>query len=120
VVVVVETCGREVVTPETGSALEAGQNPPLGFFFEDQWPESPFVTELGGGGVGGGCCCCCCCCEEEEMVELDEVVEDIEDDEFVLCTLFRCGMNIRDTSSALIEFRFPAPLLLFQPSLDSG
>jgi hypothetical protein len=107
--VVVETCGRAAVTPDTGSALEAGQNPPLGFFFEDQWPESPFVTEL----EGGGC--------EEDMVELDEVVEDIEDDEFVLCTLFRCGMNIRDTSSALIEFRFPAPpLLLFQPSLDSG
>jgi hypothetical protein len=80
-----------------------------GFFFEDQWPESPFVTEL-----DDGCC-------GEDMVELDEVEEDIEDDEFVLCTVLRCcGMNIRETSSAFIEFKFPAPpLLLFHPSLDS-
>lgn len=52
---------------------------------------------------------------------MDEFEEDIEDDEFVLCTLFRCGMNIRETSSALIELRPPVPpLLLFQPSLDNG
>lgn len=75
--VVVETCGRVVVRPETGSALDAGQNPPFGFFFEDQWPDSPFVTEL-----GDGCC-------EGDIVVLDEDAEDIEDDEFVLCTLFR-------------------------------
>jgi len=105
----VETCGRVVVTPETGSALEAGQNPPLGFFFDDEWPESPFVTEVDKG------------CGVDDMVELDEFEEDIEDDELVLCTVFRCGMNIRDTSSALVEFRLPAPpLLLFQPSLDNG
>jgi len=55
------------------------------------------------------------------MVELDEFEEDIEDDEFVLCTVFRCGMNIRETSSALIEFRpLCPPPLLFQPSLDNG
>lgn len=54
-------------------------------------------------------------------MELDEFEEDIEDDEFVLCTVFRCGMNIRETSSALIEFRpLCPPPLLFQPSLDNG
>jgi hypothetical protein len=91
--------------------LEAGQNPPLGFFLADHCPDSPFVVEL------DGVCC------EEDIVEVDddEAEDAIEDDEFVLCTLFRCGMNIRDTSSALIEFRPPAPaLLLFHPSLDSG
>jgi hypothetical protein len=107
--VVVETCGRAVVTPETGSALEAGQKPPLVFFFEDQWPESPFVTEL-----EDGCC-------DVDKVEVEEFEDDTEDDEFARCTLFRCGMNIRETSSALIEFKPPAPpLLLFHPNLDNG
>ncbi len=105
----VEICGRATVTPETGSALEAGQNPPLDFFLDDQWLESPFVPGFEDGVCGGA------------MVEVDEFEEDIEDDEFVLCTLFRCGMNIRETSSALIESRPPVPpLLLFQPSLDNG
>lgn len=98
--------------PETGSTLEAGQNPPLVFFFEGQWPESPFAIEL------EGVC-------EAEMVEVEEFDEDMEHDEFVLCTVFRCGVNIRDTSSALMELKPPPPpllppLLLFHPSLDNG
>lgn len=105
----VETCGRVVVTQETGSALDAGQNPPLNFFLDDPWPESPFVM-----GATDGCC-------GEEIVVLDEADEEIEDDEAVLCTLFRGGMNILETSSPPIEFRPPAALVLvFQPSLDKG
>ena len=62
-----------------------------------------------------GCCCCC----EEDIVDVDEFEEDVEDEELVLCTVFRCGINIRDTSSALIEFMPPVPpLLLFHPYLD--
>jgi hypothetical protein len=95
--------------PDTGSALAAGQNPPLAFFLEDQWLESPFVTVL-----DDGCC-------EADIVEVDEFDDDSEEEEFVLCTLFRCGMNILDTSSVLIEFMPPVPpLLLFHPSLDKG
>lgn len=106
--VMVGACGRVVVTLETGSALEAGQNPPLAFFFIDQWLESPFVVETGG-------------CDGEEMVDVDEFDEDMEEEELVLWTVFRCGMNIRDTSSALIELIPPLPpLLLFHPSLDKG
>lgn len=54
-----------------------GQNPPLAFFFAAYGPTSPFDTalefELG-----------CIVVDEEE----DELVDEIDDDEFVLCTLF--------------------------------
>jgi hypothetical protein len=51
-----------------------------------------------------------------DEVELDD---DTDEDEFVLCTVFLCGMNIRDTSSALIEFNPFGAAPLFHPSRGS-
>lgn len=56
------------------------------------------------------------------MVEVDveELEDDIEEEELVLWGPFLCGINMRDTSSALIELNPPlAPLPPFQPSLGS-
>lgn len=49
-------------------------------------------------------------------VELDD---DTDEDEFVLGTVFLGGMNIRDTSSALIEFNPFGAAPLFHPSRGS-
>lgn len=54
------------------------------------------------------------------VVDDDELDEAREEDELLLCTALRWGMNMRDTSSVLIaeklpEFEFPP----FQPSRDS-
>ena len=46
--------------------------------------------------------------DEDEDEDEDEDDDVTEDEEFVLCTLLR-GMNIRVTSSALMEFRPPCP-----------
>ena len=48
-----------------------------------------------------------------------ELVDDTDEEEFVLCTVFLGGMNIRDTSSALIEFNPFGLVLLFHPSRGS-
>ena len=51
--------------------------------------------------------------------EADELVDAKEDDEFVRCMAFLGGINMRETSSALIETKFPDPgLEAFQPSRD--
>lgn len=89
-------CIRALDRLETGSALLVGQRPrDLGFFVVDQVdppPDSPFI------------------CDEEfvvcdegaaDTVVVDDACDDKEEDEFVLCTLFR-GMNILETSSELI------------------
>lgn len=44
--------------------------------------------------------------DDTVVLEEEDVVDDIDDDEFVRCGLLR-DMNIRVTSSALIEFRPP-------------
>ena len=44
--------------------------------------------------------------EVEEDVEDDDAEDAMDDEELDLCALFR-GMNIRVTSSALIELRPP-------------
>lgn len=94
-------CGRAFVTPETGSDFELGQIPLEDFFFEDQIPDStvePWPALLSRGGA--------------ETVDVEDEDEDeaSEDEEFVLCRFFR-GMNIRETSSALIDVSAPCPLL---------
>lgn len=50
-------------------------------------------------------------------VEVEELGDDIEEEELVLWGPFLCGINIRDTSSALIELKPPlGPPPPFQPS----
>ncbi len=89
-------CGRAGDIPETGSAFEEGQSPLVGFFLDSHPPRSPFanggpplICELGA-----------------EIVDVDEDEDAMEEDEFVRCALFR-GMNILETSSALMEFSPP-------------
>jgi hypothetical protein len=52
---------------------------------------------------------------------VDDDDDAMDDEELVLCTLF-LGMNILETSSALIEFSPPCPVLLleFHPILGNG
>ena len=87
---------------EVDSDFETGQNPPLVFFF------GPCV-----GSAEGSLCV-------TVMVELAEPVEERDDDELLLWTVLRWGMNILDTSSVLMAENPPPPPLFipFQLSLE--
>jgi hypothetical protein len=92
-------CGRAFVTPDTGSDLELGHRPCVGFFFEDQVVDSPLAlcpALLG------------CSTVDEEEVDVEDANEE---EEFDLWTLLR-GINIRETSSAFIEVSAACPPLL--------
>lgn len=41
------------------------------------------------------------------LVEVLEVLEDSDDDDELLVTAFRCGINMRETSSVLIAGKLP-------------
>lgn len=101
-------CGLAVVTPDIGSALFDGQGPVLCVFFRaagvphapaspDDGMEPPLI-----------CDALCVSVVVEEPEEDDEEVDEIEEDEFARCALFR-GMNIRATSSGFIEFKLCPP-----------
>jgi hypothetical protein len=89
------------------SDFDTGQNPPLAFFL------TPVVVVVGG-----------CCSEGTSFcvmvtVVLVELFEASDEDELLRCTVFRCGRNIRDTSSLLILLKPPpVPPRPFQFNLD--
>ena len=88
-----------------GSDLADGQIPLVGFFRLFQPLCSPFtvgVSPLVIGDVAG--------IWKEVAVEEADELDDTDDEELVLCALF-LGMNILVTSSALILFRPPCPVL---------
>jgi hypothetical protein len=108
VAVPVAPLGREFVKADVGSDFD-GQKPPRGFFFAICVDESPFVVEVGEA-----------VWDVADIVEVEELFEAIDDDEFDLCMTFLCGINMRDTSSALIELNAPWRLFApFQPSLGN-
>jgi hypothetical protein len=71
-------CGLAVEMPVAGSALPGGQSPRVGFFRTAQLPDSPEVTLVP-----------LVCAEEAEMVDVDELVEASEEDEFCRCAVLR-------------------------------
>ena len=88
--------GRPVDNPEMGSTFEAGgQSPRAGFLCLESIPGGPRSSVCDPPSEGTDCCV---------IVEVDDEDEDeaIDDEEFVRCALLR-GINIRETSSALIE-----------------
>lgn len=89
--------------PAPGSAFEEGHRPLWGFFLMAPAACSPLVMGISPFGCGGGTGIVNVVEEEEE----EGAVEDVEDEELVLCALRR-GMNMRVTSSAFIEFN-PRP-----------
>lgn len=96
-------CGRAVDKPAVGSAFEGGHRLRAGFFLVNPSTGAPFV-----------------CTDDAEMVEFEDADEAIEEDEVVRCAAFR-GMNIRETSSALMEFMpFGAPLGALHPAREMG
>jgi hypothetical protein len=90
------------------SVFVVGQNAPLGFFLVVYEPESPFDATLEFWLVF-----------TVVAVDETELDDDTDEDEFVLCTVFLCGINIRDTSSALIEFNPFGAAPLFHPNRGS-
>jgi len=102
-------CGRAVDRPVAGSAFPGGHNPRgVGFFLAAQLPASE-----------GGALVPFDWTEDAEMVEVDELVEAMEEDEFWRWTDLRGPvLNILPTSS---EFMAPKPLPLeLQPNLVLG
>lgn len=100
--------GRAFERPAIGSAFEAGHGLLTGFFLLPQPAESALPDG----------CTPLLCTEEAEAVELDDEDEAMDDDELERCTLF-LGMNILETSSALIEFKlFGAPLPVLHPDRE--
>ena len=107
---VLTACGRAVVMPVAGSALPGGQRPLVGFFRAAQLPASdvagvlPFVWA-----------------EEADTVDVEELEDAIDEDEFCLCAVLRGpGANILVASS---EFIAPNPLPLaavLHPNLVLG
>ena len=95
--------GRPLDRPATGSAFEEGHRPLCGFFLPGPAPCSPFVIGVSLFDCGEGRGMLNVVVDEEE-----EAVEDVEDEELVLCALLR-GMNMRVTSSAFIECNPPCP-----------
>ena len=71
-------CGLAVVMPVAGSALPGGQSPRVGFFRTAQLPDSPEVTLVP-----------LVCAEEADIVDVDELVEASEEDEFCRCAVLR-------------------------------
>lgn len=71
-------CGLAVVMPVAGSALPGGQSPLDGFFRTAQLPDSPDVTLLP-----------FVCVEDADMVDVDELLEAREEDEFCLWAVLR-------------------------------
>lgn len=88
------------VTPEVDSAFDTGQNPPLCFFFGCD-------DESATGELGASVVCV------TVAVEFVEALEFNDDEEELLWTVFRCGINIRDTSSVLMAEN--PPWLVFEP-----
>ena len=87
-------CGRAVDMPVAGSALPGGHSPRVGFFRAAQLPDSgavgvvPFACTEGAVSVA---------------VEVVELVDASEEDEFCRCTVFRGpGENILVASSEFI------------------
>lgn len=106
-------CGRASVIPDTGSAFEDGQSPRAGFLRCIQPSGWPFV-------VGGGPPLVRGDVDDTVVLEDEDVVDDIDEDEFDRCGPLR-DMNIRVTSSALIELSPPgAPLPVFHPNRGRG
>ena len=99
--------------PETGCAFIEGQRPRgAGFFLEPKSPASPLVR--GGPPLVWGATARMVVAAED-VEDIDEV-DDIEEEELARCGIFR-GINMRVTSSALIEFKPPwPPLPAFHPS----
>ena len=91
------------------SLLFEGQKPPLAFFFPVYDPFSPFDVTTEPELVLG-------CTVDVDAVEDADEFEDNDEDELVLCTFFLCGINIRETSSALMEFSPPVEGPLFHPN----
>ncbi len=89
-------CGRAGVMPETGSAFDDGQTPLTGFFLDPHPPISPFANVVPPFVCGLGA----------EIVDVVDDEDAMVEDEFERCALFR-GMNILETSSALMEFSPP-------------
>jgi len=71
-------CGLAVDIPVAGSALPGGQSPRVGFFRTAQLPDSPEVTLVP-----------LVCAEEAEMVDVDELLDANEEDEFCRCAVLR-------------------------------
>lgn len=83
-----------LVTLEVDSAFDTGQNPPLCFFLAGT-AASPFAE---------------CAVSFVDVTVVAEEVDEFEandDDEALLVTTLRCGMNIRETSSLLIAEKPP-------------
>ena len=98
-------CGRGFEIPDTDSAFDDGHSPRAAFLRCVQ-PSLSVISlnddPLDCGGL--------LTTVEVDAVDEPEAVEDIDDEEFTLCGPFR-GMNIRVTSSALMEFNPPCALL---------
>lgn len=103
VVAVFNGCGlAPAVIPVAGSAFPGGHSPLEGFFLVAKLPASddvplvPFV-----------------CADDADIVEVEELVDAMDEDEFCRWTVLRGpGLNILLTSS---EFMAPKPLPLAEP-----
>lgn len=97
-------CGRAVDMPVAGSAFPGGQSPLAGFFLAAQLPASAAV------GVTPFVCTDGAVTVDVDVVELVELVDAMDEEEFCRWAVFRGpGVNILLTSS---EFITPKPLPL--------
>lgn len=85
---------RALVTPDVDSALETGQNPPLGFFFVDAAASALLALDP-------SFVCVTVAVEEVELLDAKDEEELLRD------TTFRWGINIRETSSVLMAEKPP-------------
>lgn len=102
VVAELTACGRAVLMPVAGSALPGGHNPRVGFFLAAQLPASDEValTPLAAPAEGA----------VMVEVEVEELVEARDEEEFCRCTVLRGPvLNILLTS---LSFMAPKPLPL--------
>jgi hypothetical protein len=92
-------CVRAVDKPAVGSALDMGHKYlDVGLFLE---PPSPFVAGAEAAEF----------CDDAETVDELEANDETDEDEFDRFAVFRGGISILDTSSALIEWKpLEAPL----------
>ena len=110
---------RAFVTPETGSAFDDGHRPLADFFRCTQFSRSAWILSSAFRATA------LACAPLLDIVEVDvdedvEAAEDIDDEELDLSGTF-LGMNIRVTSSALIEVNPPCALSpVFHPNRGSG
>lgn len=97
-------CGRALDTPAIGSGFGVGQGTALCAFFREALVVPQLLISLPLADPFD-------CTVDGEIVPVEdpEDVEDMEEDEFARCALFR-GINMRATSSLFIEFS-PWPVL---------